>query len=255
MLGFASDAAVSLISNISEAGEEQVNSLQKLFAFAVPLRGMLGRGEAHSAVYSREVVENILQESKDGKRISYESICAIVDADQTKTITFNEYTHALKIMDIDQSESRMLLSFARDDVKSQARITFDAFEQGMQRTHREMAQRMLSLQSIDFWSMVKTTLMTLGLFCVFLGFVFVGMSAFAPAGTLGTVVNGCLPALAGSGSSGLGTSKVVEVALARLTDVAAVAVEAVLQSKGSISGEAKLDKTGAAFMKILSGAS
>ena len=44
----------------------------------------------------------------------------------------------------------MLLSFARDDVKSQARITFDAFEQGMQRTHREMAQRMLSLQAIDF---------------------------------------------------------------------------------------------------------
>jgi hypothetical protein len=111
MLGFASDAAVSLISNISEAGEEQVNSLQKLFAFAVPLRGMLGRGEAHSAVYSREVVENILQESKDGKRISYESICAIVDADQTKTITFNEYTHALKIMDIDQSESRMCVIF------------------------------------------------------------------------------------------------------------------------------------------------
>ena len=254
LLAFDTKEAISLVSNISEASPSIVNALHRHFVFALPLRGLLATQE-HAAAYSRSKADAIILANKDAETLTYEALCIIVDVDLTNTLSFSEYCHALKILGMDMSESRMLLAFALDDTNGMGRISFDAFERGMQRVHRQMAARVLSIFGIDFVSLVKGAIAVMLLFCVFLMFVFVGMSAFAKAGTLGTCVNGMLPALAGGGSSGAGSSKRIQDQLAKLFALITATVEAILQAKTSLSGqvnENKLDPGSRAILQILS---
>lgn len=191
---------LDLVAGISEATLDQAQSLAKLFAFCQPLVAahcVCSVATDPDQYKHGDEDEGGSPDSSARKYLPYDELCSKVDGDKSRSLTFDEYKYALHILGLEQSTPRVMSDFVKDDEKGIGAVSYENFERGMERRHKELALKLLAISSLDRASQSRSLAFAILFLVMLFAFIFVGVAAFSRSNTLATVVNGALPALAG----------------------------------------------------------
>lgn len=222
---------LDLVGSIGVATKQEAFNLTKFLTFCQPLVAAIrsGRRDPKDEEPSPNFSEPIRR-----KYLPYDELCAKVDVERSRGLNFDEYKYALHILGLDQSTARMLDDFVRDDEKGAGRVTYENFERGMERRHKQLAIKLLTTHGLDSAAQTRSVILAVFILLLIFAFIFVGVAAFAKSNTLATVVNGALPAIAGLANINSGSATYFFNQLERL--VATVADVVQLESVSKLAG-------------------
>eukprot|EP00753_Platysulcus_tardus_P018967 PLAT7037.10.p1 GENE.PLAT7037.10~~PLAT7037.10.p1 ORF type:complete len:1023 (-),score=631.98 PLAT7037.10:190-3234(-) len=139
---------------------------------------------------------------EDIQNLTAEEVFKLFDADNSRTIDFDEFTQVMRFYGLEMTEQRVLEIFSEVDEDGSGILDMHEFEAAVGVLKKRMAGNVLHqlglTTSVLALAFISSVLILLVLFL----FIFLGIAGFTNAGTFGAVVNSVLPAGAGAGMGG-----------------------------------------------------